>query len=217
MNKHLELLVERYPDLRECLEDLLQAFAIWKDSFASGHKTLVCGNGGSASDSEHIVGELMKGFLQKRPVGQDLFHEAEALYGDHGKYLASHLQGALPAISLNSQLSLLTAFGNDVAFDMVYAQQVYGYGQPGDVLVALSTSGNSRNVLHAVQVAKLRGLKVISFTGERGGSISELSDVTIRIPDHETYRIQERHLAIYHTLCIMLEEEFFSNDNSCGH
>ncbi|MDI9484072.1 MAG: SIS domain-containing protein [Bacillota bacterium] len=216
MNTHLRTLLTRYPDLESCLRDVNEAFEIWRDSFASGHKTLICGNGGSAADSEHIVGELMKGFISRRPVGEDFLLKAEALYGDHGRYLANHLQGALPAISLSSQLGLISAFGNDVSFDMVYAQQVYGYGKPGDVLVAISTSGNSPNVLHAVQVAKLRGLGVIGFTGKHGGEMAKLCDVSIQVPDDETYRIQERHLAIYHTLCIMLEEEFFAHEGSCG-
>lgn len=209
MHEQLEVLIKRYPDLRDCALDLQQAFELWKESFVMGHKTLVCGNGGSAADSEHIVGELMKGFLQKRPVEEGFFRAAENLFAEHGRYLANHLQGALPAISLASQVSLLTAFGNDVTFDMIYAQQVYGYGQSGDVLVALSTSGNALNVLHAAQVAKLRGLKVLGFTGSSGGRLREVCDVIIRVPDSETYRIQECHLAIYHTLCSMLEEEFW--------
>lgn len=209
MNKHLVTLVKRYPDLQDLGPDLEKAFTLWRDSFASGHKTLICGNGGSAADSEHIVGELMKGFLRKRPVESDFAKQAKGQFGEHGNYLTSHLQAALPAISLNSQHSLLTAYGNDVAFDMAYAQQVYGYGQPGDVLVALSTSGNAPNVVNAVQVAKLRSLVTIGFTGSTGGELGQLCHVTIKVPDHETYRIQERHLAIYHSLCIMLEEAFF--------
>lgn len=209
MFKHLETLVARYPDLESCLPQIDRAFGLWKESFASGCKTLVCGNGGSAADSEHIVGELMKGFLLKRPVNKGFVQQAEERFGQHGTYLATHLQGALPAISLTSQQGLISAYGNDVAFDMAYAQQVYGYGRPGDVLVGLSTSGNSKNVVHAIQVAKLRSLVTIGFTGRGGGQMADLCDVTIRVPDTETYRIQERHSAIYHTLCIMLEEAFF--------
>lgn len=209
MSKHLATLITRYPDLETLLDDLEQAFRLWRDSFAAGHKTLVCGNGGSAADSEHIVGELMKGFLRKRPVSNEFKDLAETSFGEQGTYLAYHLQGALPAISLTSQQGLITAFGNDVAFDLVYAQQVYGYGRPRDVLVALSTSGNSQNVVQALRVAKLRSLVTIGFTGCSGGQMEKLCDVTIRVPDTETYRIQERHLAIYHTLCIMLEEAFF--------
>ena len=209
MDKHLTTLIQRYPDLSDLVPVLHEVFSLWRDSFAAGHKSLICGNGGSASDSEHIVGELMKGFLLKRPVDLSFSNEAKTQFGEHGDYLASHLQGALPAISLNSHQSLLTAFANDVAFDMVYAQQVYGYGQPGDVLVALSTSGNAQNVANAVRVAKLRSLVTIGFTGRDGGKLAGLCDVTIQVPEQETYRIQERHIAIYHTLCIMLEETFF--------
>lgn len=207
--KHIETLIQRYPDLGVLSQDLEKAFNIWKNSYASGNKTLICGNGGSASDSEHIVGELMKGFTSRRPIDEEFKKQLKGTYGEHGEYLANHLQGALPAISLSSQTSLLTAYGNDVAFDMAYAQQVYGYGKPGDVLIALSTSGNSTNIVHAAQIAKLRSLQVIGFTGSNGGKLAKIGDVTIRIPDDETYRIQERHLAIYHTLCLMLEEAFF--------
>lgn len=207
--KQIQTLIERYPDLKPISQDLEAAFTIWKDSYANGNKTLICGNGGSASDSEHIVGELMKGFISRRPVNEEFRQELQDAYGQHGDYLANHLQGALPAISLSSQTSLLTAYGNDVAFDMGYAQQVYGYGEPGDILIALSTSGNSTNIVHAAQIAKLRSLQVIGFTGSGGGKLAEICDVTIKIPDNETYRIQERHLAIYHTLCLMLEETFF--------
>lgn len=209
MNKHLELMISRCPELDACVADLEEAFQLWRGSFASGYKTLVCGNGGSAADGEHIVGELMKGFLLERPLGGAFFKQAVEAFGDHGRYLASHLQGALPTISLSSHTGLVTAFGNDVTFDTVYAQQVYGYGVPGDVLIALSTSGNSKNVINAIQVATLRGLVTIGFTGSSGGQMADLCDVTIRAPHQETYRIQECHQAMYHTLCAMLEEAFF--------
>lgn len=211
MNKHLKTLASRYPDLEAILPELEQAFDLWHASFAAGKKTLICGNGGSAADSEHIVGELMKGFVRRRPVDSEFTQLAQSQFGEHGIYLAEHLQGALPAISLTSQKSLLTAFSNDVAFDMAYAQQVYGYGEPGDVLVALSTSGNAQNVINAAQVAKLKSLVTIGFTGSDGGELKDICDVTIKVPEQETYRIQERHLAIYHALCLMLEESFFDN------
>ena len=209
MSKHLELLITRYPDLEPCLQDIEHAFGLWRSSYANGNKTLVCGNGGSAADAEHIVGELMKGFLLQRPVSGSFADKAFDTFGEEGRYIASHLQGALPAISLTSQQSLLTAFGNDVAFDMVYAQQVYGYGRAGDVLIALSTSGNAPSMIRAVPVARLQSMISIGFTGKSGGKMLDVCDVTIRVPDEETYRIQERHIAIYHTLCIMLEEAFF--------
>lgn len=210
MLNHINVLITRYPDLEPCRDQIERAFILWKDSFTAGRKTLVCGNGGSASDSEHIVGELMKGFVKKRPLGMEFAQEAKSMFGASGEYLAANLQGALPAISLTSQQSLITAIGNDTCYDLVYAQQVYGYGKAGDVLVAMSTSGNAKNVIHAAQVAKLKSMVTIGFTGRDGGELAELCDVTIKVPDIETYRIQERHLAIYHTLCLMLEEAFFS-------
>lgn len=215
ITRHIAVLLERYPDLTACQEQIESAFHLWEESFRFGGKTLICGNGGSAADSEHIVGELMKGFLQKRPLSEEFLQKAKEAYGEQGEYLASHLQGALPAISLVSQQSLITAFGNDVSFDLAFAQQVYGYGQKGDFLAALSTSGNAKNVVYAVQTAKLLGLKTLGLTGLRGGKLEELCDVTIRVPDNETYRIQERHQAIYHTLCLMLEEVFFYAAGGC--
>lgn len=209
--RHLDVLAARYPHLTPCLSDIQAAFELWRESFDQGNKTLICGNGGSAADSEHIVGELMKGFVRMRPPEPDFGQRAERLFGEPGRFIAQHLQGALPAISLTSQQSLLTAFGNDVTFDLVYAQQVFGYGRPGDVLVALSTSGNSVNTVYATMVAKLLGLKTIGFTGRAGGRLKELCDVTICVPEDETYKVQELHQAIYHTLCLMLEEAFFAN------
>jgi D-sedoheptulose 7-phosphate isomerase len=209
MNEVLETLIRRYPDLECCRADLLKAFEILKTSFQSGGKLLIAGNGGSASDSGHIVGELMKGFMLKRPVSQSIREKLLSNGEEEGGYLADHLQGALPAISLISQTSLLTAFANDVAADMVFAQQVFGYGRPTDVFLGLSTSGNSLNVIRAAQVAKSLGMCTIAMSGQSGGRLFELCDVTIRVPYHLTPDIQEKHLPIYHTLCIMLENEFF--------
>ncbi len=211
MIRHLDVLEARYPNLATCLTDVQVAFELWRESFGQGNKALICGNGGSAADSEHIVGELMKGFVRRRPPNPELVQRAEDLFGEDGGFIAQHLQGALPAISLTSQQSLLTAFGNDVNFDLVYAQQVFGYGRPGDVLVALSTSGNSLNTVYAVMVARLLGLRTIGFTGRVGGRLKELCDVTICVPEDETYKVQELHQAVYHTLCLMLEEAFFAN------
>ncbi len=209
MSLALEALFEKYPDIAACRDDVVAAYEIMRESYANGGKALFCGNGGSASDSEHIVGELMKGFMSRRPVPEAERARWIEAYGEEGHYLADHLQGGLPAISLVSHTALLTAFINDVAADMMFAQQVYGYGKPGDVLVGLSTSGNSANVVRAVQVAKLRGLKTIGLTGRAGGKMASLCDVTIRVPKDATPDVQERHLPIYHAICIMLEEEFF--------
>lgn len=210
MHPLLKKLIITYPDLTNTASQIREAFELWNNSFAQGHKTLVCGNGGSAADSEHIVGELMKGFMLKRSLPPEEQALLEQEHGELGVYLGHHLQGALPTISLVSQTSLISAFANDVAADVVFAQQVYGYGQPGDVLVGLTTSGNSANVLHAMRVAKTKGLVTIGFTGSDGGKMKDLCDVTIRVPSRSTPNIQERHLAIYHTLCAMLEQEFFA-------
>lgn len=202
-------LVNKYPELEACIPDIVRAFELLADSYRSGGKLLVCGNGGSSADSDHIVGELMKGFMSKRPLPQQRRDELSAAFPEDGAYLADHLQGALPAISLTSSTALISAYANDVAADMVYAQQVYGYGRREDVLLGISTSGNSANVIRALQVARARGLATIGLTGEHGGRMRELCDVAIRVPWGVTPDIQERHLPIYHALCILLEDEFF--------
>lgn len=211
MNSHtaLQAMVEKYPELNPCTRDVQSAFSILENTYRTGGKVLICGNGGSASDSEHIAGELMKGFMSKRPVPKSVRQRLLHDFPEQGTYLADHLQGALPAISLVSHTSLLTAYANDVAADMVFAQQVYGYGVKGDVLIGLSTSGNSENVIHAFRVARTLGLCTIALTGRGGGAMKPLCDVTIRVPWDSTPDIQERHLPIYHTLCVMLEEAFF--------
>lgn len=209
MHTRLEKLFEKYPELAECQASIEEAFTAIKRAFESGRKLLLAGNGGSAADCEHVVGELMKGFMSKRPLSQELKEKFKAVSGGND-YLVEHLQGALPAISLVSQSALMTAFANDVASDMVFAQQVFGYGKEGDVFVGFSTSGNSTNINHAVKVAKGLGLVTIGFTGKSGGTLKELCDVTITVPYDSTPDIQERHLPIYHTLCIMLEEAFFA-------
>lgn len=195
----MEHLIKRYPALSACREDIKQAEKLLVDTYKHGGKVLVCGNGGSAADSEHIVGELMKGFLLKRPVADARIPEA----------LRGKLQGALPAISLVSQSAILSAYSNDVDPDMVYAQLVYGYANEGDLVIGLSTSGNSKNVVYAQMVAKAVGAKTLSLTGEKESRLSELSDVTIRVPETETYKVQELHLPVYHYLCAAVEKTFF--------
>ncbi|NQX62240.1 D-sedoheptulose-7-phosphate isomerase [Paenibacillus qinlingensis] len=210
LENHMQQLVTRYPDLDICTHDIIAAFQLCAEAFHSDGKMLLCGNGGSASDCDHIVGELMKGFLSKRPVPSSfrnsLVQEWDELNGD---YLADRLQQALPAISLTNHSALVTAFGNDVEPEMIFAQQVYGYGKKGDILLALSTSGNSTNVIRAVQIARAMGMPTVGLTGKQGGRLKDLCDVTITVPWEQTPDIQERHLPIYHTLCIMLEREFF--------
>jgi len=206
----LQRLIERYPELAVCESDIQRAYETLYQCYRAGGKILLAGNGGSAADCEHIVGELMKGFMSPRALPAAERDKLRSLYGsEEGAYLADHLQGALPAIALSGHSALSTAFANDVAADMVFAQQVYGYGKPEDALVVFSTSGNSVNVLRAVQVAKSRGLATIGFTGRSGGKLKALADTTICVPYDVTPDIQERHLPIYHALCIMLEEAFF--------
>lgn len=210
MNQHLENLLHKYPELSEALPGLTGAFDAIVACYRGGGKLLICGNGGSAADSEHLVGELMKGYLLPRSLPEADRQALLDVSPDEGQYLADHLQGALPAISLVSQVGLITAFMNDVAADMIFAQQVYGYGRPGDVLIGISTSGNARNVLNAVQVARSRGLRTLGFTGSPGGRLRQLCDIPVSVAAEKTADVQERHLAIYHALCAMIEEEFFT-------
>ncbi len=192
-------LIKRYPELDRCKDKIAAALQSMIDTYEKGGKILVCGNGGSAADSEHIVGELMKGFIKKRPVEDPRLPEE----------LRVDLQGALPAISLPSQCAILSAYINDISPEMMYAQLVYGYAEENDLLIGLSTSGNSKNVVKAVEVAKAMGIKTLSLTGEGGGKLMEISDITINVPADETYKIQEYHLPIYHYLCAATEEHFF--------
>ena len=205
-------LIKRYPTLEVCRNDLIIAIKIICKSFQTGHKLLTCGNGGSASDSLHIVGELMKGFLLKRSIKDfdtDFYSKLHENYSNDADYYADNLQCALPAISLVGESALNTAFANDNSADLIFAQQVYGLGVEGDVLIAITTSGNSTNVLHAVKIAKLKGVKSIALTGRTGGKIKTLADVSICAPADSAYTIQELHLPIYHMLCIAAENEFF--------
>ncbi len=187
----------------------MKAYDLLEASYSNGRKLLVCGNGGSASDSEHIVGELMKEFKLKRKVYSDQASALKAIDPELGQVLADNLQGALPAICLTGHSSLTTAFMNDANADLVFAQQVNGYGKPGDVFLGISTSGNSKNVLYAAVNAKAKGLKVIGLTGAKENKLMKYADVCIRVPETETYKIQEYHLPVYHCLCLMLEKEFF--------
>lgn len=198
---------QRYPALVPLKENFLAAFSVIRESFQQKGKLLVCGNGGSAADSDHITAELMKGFKLERKLPPPEINK----FGNSPDYayITSHLQGALPAISLAAHTSLITALANDVAPDMVFAQQVYGYGVPGDVLFCLSTSGNSGNVLMAAKTARPLGLKVVSVCGYSGGLLKDLSDVCIQLPEHQTAAVQELTLPLYHALCGMLEHFFF--------
>lgn len=209
MSEVLNILIDRYPDLDVCRNEIFKAFEFLKKCYHENGKVLTCGNGGSSSDSEHIVGELMKGFKSNRSLPLSFKDKINSLFPQDGIYIGNHLQGTLSAISLSSNSTLNTAFANDVAADMIYAQQVYGYGNKGDVLIGLSTSGNSLNVIRALQVAKAKGLITIGLTGKTGGKMKDYCDVTIRVPRTSTPDIQELHLPVYHAICLMLENEFF--------
>lgn len=184
-----------------------KAYDILIESCKLGKKILVCGNGGSASDSEHIVGELMKGFLLKRRLPE--IEKQKFSIVEDGLKIADMLQGGIPAISLNSHTALMTAVGNDTSYDMVFAQQVYGYGEKNDVLIGMTTSGSSQNVIYAARAAKAMGLKVIGITGQDAGILESVCDVCLALPSADTYRVQEYTLPVYHALCAMLEEELF--------
>jgi D-sedoheptulose 7-phosphate isomerase len=206
----LENLVRRYPELEQCLTDIQRGTRLLEHSFRHGGKLLICGNGGSASDSEHIAAELMKSFRLPRPLPDTLREALIETFPAEGAYLADHLQEALPAIPLVSNGALLTATGNDIDADMIFAQQVCGYGQAGDVLMGISTSGTSRNVRYALQVACVLGLRTLGLTGMSGGVLPELCDVTIRVPADTTAEVQELHIPVYHVICSLLEETFYA-------
>ena len=202
-------LTKRYPSLSVCEKAINDAKDMLIDCFERGGKLLLCGNGGSCADCEHIAGELMKGFLKKRPLGDDMKAKMKECYPKTDGEVIGKLQRALPSIPLTSFSALNTAFANDVDADLVYAQGVLALGKDNDVLLAISTSGNAKNVNHAASIAKAIGLKVIALTGSDGGALKEVADVIIRAPEKETYKIQELHLPIYHYLCAEIEKHFF--------
>ena len=207
--KQLELLLQRYPILAGQRDEIDGAYQIITASYEAGGKLLIAGNGGSAADAEHIVGELMKGFVKKRPVSEEIEKALKTVDPQMGAELSEKLQQGLPAIALTGHAGLTTAFMNDVDGSMIYAEQVLGYGKEGDVFLGISTSGNSKNVLYAAVTAKAKGLKVIGLLGRDGGRIRGYSDTAIVVPEQETFKIQELHLPVYHALCLMLEEYFF--------
>lgn len=208
--KHTDMLIERYPQLSAVKDDIRKAYEILEQSYISGGKLLIAGNGGSAADAEHIVGELMKGFRKSRKLDEEQRKKLTAVNAELGTVLADNLHGALPAIALDGHPALTTAYMNDCEPLLCFAQQVCGYGVKGDVFLGISTSGNSKNILYAAVTAKAKGLKVIGMTGAKDSKLSELADVCIKAPETETYMIQELHLPIYHCLCLMLEERYFA-------
>ena len=213
--RHIDLLVERYPSLESAKNDIVAAYLLLEESYNNGGKLLVAGNGGSAADAEHIVGELMKGFKLPRKPEADFAEKLVEENQELGSVLAENLQGALPAIALDGHPALSTAYMNDCEPLLCFAQQVNGYGKSGDVFLGISTSGNSKNVLFAATTAHAKGMKVIGLTGAKDSKLKDMSDVCIKAPQTETYMIQELHLPIYHCLCLMLEDKFFAETFSC--
>ena len=207
--KHIDELVNRYPSLKSCKAEIESATSLFIEVYKKGGKLLICGNGGSASDAQHIVGELMKAFCKKRKISAEIEQNLKKnpLFDDE---LILNLEGSLPAISLNSETSLMTATMNDRVSELVYAQQVLGYAKENDALLCISTSGNSKNIVNAASVAKAMNIKVVSLTGQKDSKLSSISDITIKAPEVETFKIQELHLPIYHAICLEIEEYFFA-------
>ena len=202
-------MISRYPDLEPCRTDISEACSVLIDCYSNNGKLLLCGNGGSCADADHIVGELMKSFEKRRPVDKDLEDGLKSISNERGEYIGKKLQSALPAISLNAHSSLISAISNDVDPSLIFAQQVAGYGRAGDVLIAISTSGNSQNIVDAAITAKAKGLTVIGLTGQNGGKVKQYCDISICVPSQSTPEVQEFHLPIYHTICKIVENRFF--------
>lgn len=209
--KHIELLIKRYPMLDIIKRDIIDSYLILEECYEHDGKLLIAGNGGSAADSEHIAGELMKRFKIPRPVSDEYAKKLIKIDPVNGPILAKNLEQSLMAIPLVAHEALTTAYINDVDGLGVFAQQLMGFGRKGDVFLGISTSGDSKNVLNAAIVARASGLKIIGLTGQKGGKLAEVSDVAIKVPETETYKIQELHLPVYHCLCLMLEDRFFGN------
>ena len=210
--QYIDLLILRYPQLIVAKDCIVEAYQILEESYTNDGKLLVAGNGGSAADAEHIVGELMKGFVNPRKLEAEYSDALITVNKELGRVLSENLQGALPAIALDGHLALTTAYLNDCEPLLCFAQQVNGYGRKSDVFLGISTSGNSRNILYSATVAKAKGMKVIGLTGEKDSKLSEISDTCIQVPETETYKIQELHLPVYHCLCLMLEDTFFGKE-----
>ena len=215
IKRHIDLLIERYPKLVVCEDQIAAAYDIMEKAYEGDHKLLIAGNGGSAADAEHIAGELMKRFKTPRPVSTDFASKLKSIDPERGPELAKNLERSLMAIPLVAHEALTTAYINDVDGLGVFAQQLYGFGRPGDVFLGISTSGNSKNVINATVVARAIGIKVIGLTGAKGGELAKVSDVAIKVPETETYMIQELHLPVYHCLCLMLEKHFFGKSDEC--
>lgn len=209
LQKHIDLLIERYPVLASIEEDIVNGYLLLEECYKNGGKVMVAGNGGSASDAEHIVGELMKRFCKKRVVSEEFANRLISVDKERGTLLAQNLECSLPAISLTCHSSLSTAYINDVDGYGVFAQQLFGFAKSGDVFIGISTSGNSKNIMNATVVARAMGVKILGLTGCHGGELATVADVSVKAPEKETYKVQELHLPIYHCWCLMLEDRFF--------
>lgn len=209
LEKHIDLLMNRYPVLDVCRADIIQAYFVMEECYMHDGKLLIAGNGGSAADSEHIAGELMKRFKTPRPVSPEFAEKLKAIDSKRGEELSMNLERGLMAIPLVAHEALSTAYINDVDGQGVFAQQLFGFGRPNDVFLGISTSGNSKNIISATVVARALGIKVIGLTGAQGGELAQVSDVSVKVPEKETFMIQELHLPVYHCWCSMLEERFF--------
>ena len=212
LEKHIDLLIERYPVLEACKEDIVSGYELLEECYTKGGKLLIAGNGGSAADAEHIAGELMKRFKTPRPIPNELKEKLIEIDPVRGENLSKNLERPLMAIPLVAHEALTTAYINDVDGLGVFAQQLYGFGKKNDVFLGISTSGNSQNVMSATVVARALGIKVLGLTGELGGELNMVSNVCVKVPETETYRIQELHLPVYHCWCMMLEDHFFGAD-----
>lgn len=213
LEKHVDFLISRYPELSSIKHSIINAYLLMEAAYENDHKLLVAGNGGSAADSEHIAGELMKRFRTPRPVEHKFAEKLISIDPRRGPLLAKNLERSLMTIPLVAHEALTTAYINDVDGYGVFAQQLYGYGRTGDVFLGISTSGNSQNIMNAVAVAKAMDIKVIGLTGAQGGELAEVADVAVKAPETETYMIQELHLPIYHCWCLMLEDHFFGKSD----
>ena len=209
LQKHIDLLVKRYPVLETCKEEIIGGYELMEACYKNGGKLLIAGNGGSAADSEHIAGELMKRFKTPRSIPEDLKKKLIEIDSIRGKNLSKNLERPLMAIPLVAHEALTTAYINDVDGLGVFAQQLYGFGREGDVFLGITTSGNSQNVMSATVVARALGIKVLGLTGENGGELSQVANVCVKVPETETYMVQELHLPVYHCWCLMLEDKFF--------
>lgn len=212
LEKHIDLLMERYPVLEPVKQEIIDAYLVMEECYEHDGKMLIAGNGGSAADSEHIAGELMKRFKTPRPVSPEMAERLKSIDPIRGENLAKNLERGLMAIPLVAHEALSTAYINDVDGLGVFAQQLFGFGRPGDVFLGISTSGNSKNVMSATVVARALGIKVIGLTGAKGGELASVADVAVKVPETETYMIQELHLPVYHCWCLMLEDKYFGGN-----